>query len=78
MYIEENYFHMYTRNHILLINYIFFLKVAVLTGHSGMITSINFCPIVCNDVYYLVSTSTDGSVAFWSHTKKPKERAVFQ
>ncbi|XP_011687322.1 PREDICTED: PH-interacting protein isoform X3 [Wasmannia auropunctata] len=52
--------------------------VAVLTGHSGMITSINFCPIVCNDVYYLVSTSTDGSVAFWSHTKKPKERAVFQ
>ena len=53
-------------------------KVAVLTGHSGMITSINFCPIACNDVYYLVSTSTDGSVAFWSHTKKPNERAVFQ
>ncbi|XP_024885471.1 PH-interacting protein isoform X2 [Temnothorax curvispinosus] len=52
--------------------------VAVLTGHSGMITSINFCPIACNDVYYLVSTSTDGSVAFWSHTKKPNERAVFQ
>ncbi|EGI63952.1 PH-interacting protein [Acromyrmex echinatior] len=51
--------------------------VAVLTGHSGMITSINFCPIVCNDVYYLVSTSTDGSVAFWSHTKKSNERAVF-
>lgn len=68
-YIYENY--------ILLINYIF-LKVAVLTGHSGMITSINFCPIACNDVYYLVSTSTDGSVAFWSHTKKPNERAVFQ
>ncbi|XP_011162535.1 PH-interacting protein isoform X2 [Solenopsis invicta] len=52
--------------------------VAVLTGHSGMITSINFCPIVCNNVYYLVSTSTDGSVAFWSHTKKPNERPVFQ
>lgn len=52
--------------------------MAVLTGHSGMITSINFCPIACNDVYYLVSTSTDGSVAFWSHTKKPNERAVFQ
>ncbi|XP_011333353.2 PH-interacting protein isoform X2 [Ooceraea biroi] len=52
--------------------------VAVLSGHSGMITSINFCPIPCNDIYYLVSTSTDGSVAFWSHTKKANERAVFQ
>nr|XP_033340123.1 PH-interacting protein [Megalopta genalis] len=52
--------------------------VAVLSGHSGMITSVNFCPISCNGVYYLVSTSTDGSVAFWSHTKKGKERAMFQ
>ncbi|KAL0133738.1 hypothetical protein PUN28_001006 [Cardiocondyla obscurior] len=52
--------------------------VAVLIGHTGMITSIKFCPIACNDVYYLVSTSTDGSVAFWSHTKKPNERPVFQ
>ncbi|EFN89603.1 PH-interacting protein isoform X2 [Harpegnathos saltator] len=52
--------------------------VAVLSGHSGMITSVNFCPIVCNDVYYLVSTSTDGSVAFWSHTQQPNERALFQ
>nr|XP_003706685.1 PREDICTED: PH-interacting protein isoform X1 [Megachile rotundata] len=52
--------------------------IAVLTGHSGMITSVNFCPISCNGVYYLVSTSTDGSVAFWSHTRKGKERAVFQ
>ncbi|XP_053988016.1 PH-interacting protein [Hylaeus volcanicus] len=52
--------------------------IAVLSGHSGMITSVNFCPISCNGVYYLVSTSTDGSVAFWSHTKKAKERAVFQ
>lgn len=53
-------------------------QVAVLSGHSGMITSVNFCPISCNGVYYLVSTSTDGSVAFWTHTKKRKERAVFQ
>ncbi|XP_029164784.1 PH-interacting protein isoform X2 [Nylanderia fulva] len=52
--------------------------VAVLMGHTGMITSVNFCPIECNGVYYLVSTSTDGSVAFWSHTKKVNERAVFQ
>lgn len=43
-----------------------------------MITSVNFCPISCNGIYYLVSTSTDGSVAFWSHTKKGNERAVFQ
>lgn len=52
--------------------------VAVLMGHTGMITSVNFCPIECNGVYYLVSTSTDGSVAFWSYTKKLNERAVFQ
>ncbi|KZC10837.1 PH-interacting protein, partial [Dufourea novaeangliae] len=52
--------------------------VAVLSGHSGMITSVNFCPISCNGVFYLVSTSTDGSVAFWSHIKKMNERAVFQ
>ncbi|XP_017883326.1 PH-interacting protein isoform X2 [Ceratina calcarata] len=52
--------------------------VAVLSGHSGMITSVNFCPISCNGVYYLVSTSTDGSVAFWSHVKKRNERAIFQ
>lgn len=55
-----------------------FLKVAVLSGHSGMITSVNFCPIACNNVYYLVSTSTDGSVAFWSYTQRTNERAVFQ
>ncbi|XP_020710625.2 PH-interacting protein isoform X2 [Athalia rosae] len=52
--------------------------VAVLSGHSGMITSVNFCPILCNGVNYLVSTSTDGSVAFWPHTKNGNERAVFQ
>lgn len=52
--------------------------VAVLSGHSGMITSVKFCPISSNGIYYLVSTSSDGSVAFWSHTKKMNERAVFQ
>lgn len=52
--------------------------VAVLSGHSGMITSVKFCPISSNDIYYLVSTSSDGSVAFWPHTKKMNERAVFQ
>ncbi|XP_012278096.1 PH-interacting protein isoform X2 [Orussus abietinus] len=52
--------------------------VAVLSGHSGMITSVNFCPIPCNGVNYLVSTSTDGSVAFWSHAREGNDRAVFQ
>lgn len=42
--------------------------VAVLTGHNGMITSVNVCPTQCLDVRYLISTSTDGSVAFWPYT----------
>lgn len=42
--------------------------VAVLTGHTGMITSVNFCPSPRGDLRYLVSTSTDGSVAFWQYT----------
>lgn len=45
--------------------------VAVLTGHTGMITSVNFCPVVVNDIRYLVTTSTDGSVAFWSYVHQP-------
>lgn len=45
--------------------------VAVLTGHTGMITSVNFCPTVVNDIRYLVTTSTDGSVAFWSYNHQP-------
>ncbi|KAL1131749.1 hypothetical protein AAG570_011362, partial [Ranatra chinensis] len=46
--------------------------VTVLTGHTGMITSVNFCPNAFNGIHYLVSTSTDGSVAFWSFTKSPE------
>ncbi|XP_060526262.1 bromodomain and WD repeat-containing protein 3 [Cylas formicarius] len=41
--------------------------IAVLTGHTGMITSVNFCPTACWDVRYLISTSTDGSIAFWTY-----------
>lgn len=41
--------------------------VAVLTGHTGMITSVNFCPSPRGDLKYLVTTSTDGSVAFWQY-----------
>lgn len=42
--------------------------VAVLTTHTGMITSVNFCPSARWDVRYLVTTSTDGSVAFWTYS----------
>ncbi|KAK7871917.1 hypothetical protein R5R35_009722 [Gryllus longicercus] len=41
--------------------------VAVLSSHTGMITAVHFCPLSSNSVRYLVSTSTDGSVAFWSY-----------
>lgn len=41
--------------------------VATLSAHTGMITGVNFCPNPFNDIHYLVSTSTDGSVAFWSY-----------
>ncbi|XP_014221198.1 bromodomain and WD repeat-containing protein 3 isoform X1 [Trichogramma pretiosum] len=52
--------------------------VAVLSGHSGMITSVNFCPIKCNGDNYLVTTSSDGSIAFWPHHKEGNDRVIFQ
>ncbi|KAK9511582.1 hypothetical protein O3M35_000212 [Rhynocoris fuscipes] len=52
--------------------------VAVLSGHTGAITAVNFCPVPINDVFYLVSTSSDGSVAFWSYTVEQDEPATFQ
>ncbi|XP_018564263.1 bromodomain and WD repeat-containing protein 3 isoform X2 [Anoplophora glabripennis] len=42
--------------------------LAVLTGHTGMITSVNFCPTPSWGVRYLISTSGDGSIAFWTYT----------
>lgn len=53
--------------------------VAVLAGHTGMITSVNFCPSSRWDIRYLISTSTDGSVAFWtySHTTNGKAEFVY-
>lgn len=44
--------------------------IAVLCSHTGMITSVNFCPSPRMDPKYLVTTSTDGSVAFWQYTIK--------
>ncbi|XP_069680733.1 bromodomain and WD repeat-containing protein 3 isoform X4 [Periplaneta americana] len=43
--------------------------VAVLTGHTGMITAVHFCPLARGSVRYLVSTSSDGSVSFWSYNR---------
>ncbi|XP_052896754.1 bromodomain and WD repeat-containing protein 3 [Anopheles moucheti] len=44
--------------------------IAVLSGHTGMITSVNFCPSPKSDLRFLVTTSTDGSVAFWEYTTR--------
>ncbi|XP_071444927.1 bromodomain and WD repeat-containing protein 3 isoform X2 [Hetaerina americana] len=42
--------------------------VAVLTGHTGMITAVHFCPCPRSDgTRYLISSSSDGSVAFWTY-----------
>lgn len=42
--------------------------VAVLCGHTGMITSVKFCPSTRSGLRYLITTSNDGSVAFWTYT----------
>lgn len=51
--------------------------VAVLTGHTGMITSVHFCPLVRGNVRYLVSTSSDGSVSFWSYSRLSPGKYTF-
>ncbi|XP_013777626.1 PH-interacting protein-like [Limulus polyphemus] len=39
--------------------------VAVLTGHTGMVTSLQFCPYPKGSLHYLISTGNDGCVCFW-------------
>ncbi|XP_044740544.1 bromodomain and WD repeat-containing protein 3 isoform X3 [Chrysoperla carnea] len=51
--------------------------VAVLSGHTGMITSVNFCPSPRWDLRYLITTSTDGSVAFWTYSYSKGNKASF-
>ncbi|XP_075227824.1 bromodomain and WD repeat-containing protein isoform X2 [Lycorma delicatula] len=51
--------------------------IAVLIAHTGMITGVNFCPGIINGMHYLASTSTDGSVAFWSYTVGPNNVVSF-
>lgn len=52
--------------------------IAVLCAHSGMITSVNFCPNPRSDFKFLVTTSTDGSVAFWQYTQPRNQKPIFQ
>lgn len=42
-----------------------------------MITSVNFCPLIVQDVRYVVTTSTDGSVAFWAYTHDTDNKVNF-
>ncbi|XP_077290896.1 bromodomain and WD repeat-containing protein isoform X2 [Arctopsyche grandis] len=51
--------------------------IAVLQGHSGMITSVHFCPGHSGDLSCLVSTSTDGSVAFWTYSQADDGKPSF-
>lgn len=51
--------------------------VAVLCGHTGRITSVNFCPSPREHLKYLVTTSTDGSVAFYSYVTSRDGRTQF-
>lgn len=42
-----------------------------------MITSVNFCPSPRGDLKYLVTTSTDGSIAFWQYTISKNGKTSF-
>lgn len=51
--------------------------VAVLCGHTGRITSVNFCPSPREHLKYLVTTSTDGSVAFYQYATSRDGKTQF-
>ncbi|KAM7359266.1 bromodomain and WD repeat-containing protein isoform 1-T2 [Cochliomyia hominivorax] len=51
--------------------------IAVLVAHTGMITSVNFCPSPRNDLKYLVTTSSDGSIAFWQYSTPRGQKITF-
>lgn len=51
--------------------------IAVLCSHTGMITSVNFCPAPREYYKYLVTTSTDGSVAFWHYVTNREQKTTF-
>ena len=40
--------------------------VTILSGHTGQITSVKFCPLITKTgMRYLVSTANDGGICFW-------------
>ncbi|XP_030376234.1 bromodomain and WD repeat-containing protein 3 isoform X2 [Scaptodrosophila lebanonensis] len=51
--------------------------IAVLAAHTGMVTSVNFCPSPRSDLKYLVTTSTDGSIAFWQYSTPRGQKITF-
>uniref|UniRef100_A0A0K8SSX6 BRWD/PHIP N-terminal domain-containing protein n=2 Tax=Lygus hesperus TaxID=30085 RepID=A0A0K8SSX6_LYGHE len=51
--------------------------VATLSSHTGAITGVNFWPNSVDGCSYMVSTSSDGSVAFWSYATVDGQR-VFE
>lgn len=40
--------------------------ICVLTAHQQQVTTVNFCPLLIGETRYLVTTSQDGSVCFWT------------
>lgn len=51
--------------------------IAVLCSHTGRITSVNFCPSPKDYLKYLVTTSTDGSVAFYQYATSRDGKTTF-
>ena len=45
-----------------------YFQIAVLSSHGGMITTVAFSPHPGPNGY-LISTSGDGSIAFWSYSR---------
>lgn len=51
--------------------------VCVLTGHTGTITSVNFCPSGTWGTKYIATTSYDGSVGFFTYSHAVRDKPVF-
>ncbi|XP_065316123.1 PH-interacting protein-like isoform X2 [Gordionus sp. m RMFG-2023] len=50
-----------------------FCPIAILTGHSAMITMLQFSPYCLTDKRYLVSSGNDGNVCIWTYSCKQQE-----
>nr|CAB3226310.1 bromodomain and WD repeat-containing protein 3 [Phallusia mammillata] len=49
------------------------VPIAILHGHSATLTSLEFSPVIHDDMRYLVSTGRDGNVCFWQWNAKTQE-----